>query len=77
MAENSKDDPGQKKGHHEEDSELNRWGGHENASPNRGSTTDMGESALTVDRDDKTRRGSGITTKNTVAGSDFDGQLSD
>jgi len=75
MAQNTNDDPGQKKGH-QDDSELTRSGSRENAAPNRGGTTDMDQSALTVDRDDRTSRGSGITTKNNVSGSDFDGQVS-
>ena len=60
----------------EEESGLNDRSGSQNASANRGGTTDLDQEALTVDRDAKTERGSGITTKNTVAGSDFDGQLS-
>ncbi len=81
MSDNSRnqqrDDANKKTHHHETDSDLASSGGRENASSNRGGTTDLDQGALTVDRDDRTKRGSGISTKNTVAGSDFDGQLSE
>lgn len=65
----------QNAGYNQEASEeLRQSGGSESASPSRGGTTDMDDEALTVDRDPREQRGSGITTKNTVAGSDFDGQ---
>jgi hypothetical protein len=51
-------------------------GGSENASANRGGTTDMDSQALTVDRGRDGRIASGTSTKNTVTGSDFDGQVS-
>ena len=49
---------------------------HENASANRGGTSDMGEDALTTGRPNRPQRGSGISTKKSVTGSDYDGQLS-
>ena len=49
---------------------------HENASANRGGTSDMGEDALTTGRPNRTERGSGISTKKNVTGSDYDGQVS-
>lgn len=48
----------------------------ENASGNRGGTTDMDNEALTIGRNNATERGSGLSTKNSVTGSDYDGQLS-
>lgn len=72
MAENSK---GQnREGQTRED--LSRNTGRQNASANRGGTTDMDDEALTVDRDRRQERGSGMETKRTVTGSDFDGQVS-
>jgi hypothetical protein len=48
-----------------------------NAAPRRGNTTDMGKDALSgIERGNEVRRGSGITTKNNVTGSDYDGQVS-
>lgn len=51
---------------------------HQNASSNRGGTTDMGSEALR----DATgvsggQHGSGISTKRSVTGSDYDGQVSE
>jgi hypothetical protein len=54
--------------------ENTRSGGMNNASGNRGGTTDMDSEALTINRPNTTERGSGLTTKRTVTGSDFDGQ---
>jgi hypothetical protein len=65
----------QKKSHALETDSMNT-GGSENASANRGGTTDLDEEALTVRRSNATERGSGISTKNAVTGSDFDGQVS-
>jgi hypothetical protein len=50
--------------------------GRQNASSNRGGTTDLNRDALTTDRGNVSRRGSGAVTKNNVTGSDFDGQVS-
>ena len=50
-------------------------GGMQNASANRGGTTDMDDEALTTGRRNTQERGSGISTKNSVTGSDYDGQL--
>ena len=49
-------------------------GGMENASANRGGTTDMDTEALTTGRRNVSERGSGLHTKSNVTGSDFDGQ---
>jgi hypothetical protein len=65
-----------KKGSHEERQDLTDTGGSQNASANRGGTTDLDDEALTVDRDRRDERGSGIATKREVTGSDYDGQLS-
>ncbi|ANE52185.1 hypothetical protein [Flavisolibacter tropicus] len=52
---------------------------HQNASANRGGTTDMGSNALRHATGNTTRanKGSGITTKRSVTGSDYDGQVSE
>lgn len=53
---------------------------HQNISQNRGGTTDMGsENQLRSATGASTRanRGSGITTKRSVTGSDYDGQNSE
>ena len=51
----------------------------QNASATRGGTTDMDQRSVRDAAGNKAvnTRGSGISTKNTVTGSDFDGQLSD
>ncbi len=46
----------------------------QNASASRGGTTDMDDESSTLGRTNVSQRGSGITTKNAVTGSDFDGQ---
>jgi hypothetical protein len=48
----------------------------EDASGSRGGFRDMDDDALTTGRSNATERGSGLTTKNSVTGSDYDGQLS-
>lgn len=48
----------------------------EDAAPNRGGISDMGTDALTSGRPNRVERGSGISTKDSVTGSDYDGQLS-
>ncbi|MBD0294700.1 MAG: hypothetical protein ICV84_05770 [Flavisolibacter sp.] len=59
-----------------QDLDINR-GGQQNASANRGGTTDMDNDAIAgAGRDTRTERGSGISTKRGVTGSDYDGQLS-
>jgi hypothetical protein len=50
-------------------------GGRQNASANRGGTSDLDDEALTVDRKKDGRTASGIRTKTEVTGSDFDGQV--
>ncbi|MFL5742073.1 MAG: hypothetical protein ACJ75B_17755 [Flavisolibacter sp.] len=78
MEENSKTQSGQtgeeKKQQHQS-SDIDERGGSENASANRGGTTDMDGDALTVDRGSDGRIASGISTKIGVTGSDFDGQV--
>jgi hypothetical protein len=51
----------------------------QNASATRGGTTDMDQRSVRDAAGNKAvnTRGSGMSTKNTVTGSDFDGQLSD
>ena len=56
--------------------EVRETGGRNNASASRGGTTDMDDESLTVGRRNVTPRGSGVSTKRNVTGSDFDGQLS-
>ena len=55
--------------------EAQQSGGHQNASANQGGTTDMDNEALIAGRTNATERGSGISTKRNVTGSDFDGQV--
>jgi hypothetical protein len=55
--------------------EARRSGGRNNASSNRGGTTDMDGDALTTGRPNRSERGSGMTTKRGVTGSDYDGQV--
>jgi len=52
---------------------------HQNASANRGGTTDMDSEALrnATGTSSRGNRGSGITTKRNVTGSDYDGQVSE
>jgi hypothetical protein len=52
---------------------------HQNASANRGGTTDMGDEALRSATGNTSRgnHGSGMTTKRNVTGSDYDGQVSE
>ncbi len=52
---------------------------HQVASPSRGGTTDMGNEALrnATGVTGRGNRGSGITTKRSVTGSDYDGQVSE
>lgn len=51
----------------------------QNASSNRGGTTDMGSEALqnATGVSGRGQHGSGITTKRSVTGSDYDGQVSE
>lgn len=51
---------------------------HQNASANRGGTTDMGSGALTnaAGNTSRANRGSGMSPKSGVTGSDYDGQVS-
>ncbi|MBD0295904.1 MAG: hypothetical protein ICV51_12355 [Flavisolibacter sp.] len=58
------------------DLDMNREG-MQNASASMGGTTDMDDEAIAgAGRTNRTERGSGITTKNNVTGSDYDGQIS-
>ena len=53
---------------------------HQNASANRGGTTDMGsDNALrgATGASSRSNRGSGVSTKRNVTGSDYDGQVSE
>jgi hypothetical protein len=76
MKENSKDQQQQNSGSQQGRQDVKESGGMENASANRGGTTDMDDEALTSGRRNASERGSGVATKNTVTGSDYDGQLS-
>jgi hypothetical protein len=57
--------------------ELRDSGGMENASASRGGTTDMDNGSSFNNRRSSTERGSGLTTKKNITGSDYDGQNSD
>jgi hypothetical protein len=76
MAQQSNDldrqDPGKQRGQNTEDSQARGSGNLENVSSDR-DAADSNEGGLTGSRDSESR-GSGTTTKNTVTGSDFDGQ---
>ena len=52
---------------------------HQNIAPNRGGRTDMGSEQLRSATGNTSRgnRGSGITTKKSITGSDYDGQVSE
>ena len=53
---------------------------HSNAAPNRGGTTDMGSDNQlrgATGNSSRSNRGSGISTKRNVTGSDYDGQVSE
>jgi hypothetical protein len=76
MKENSKDEQQQNSGSQHAGQDLKESGGMQNASANRGGTTDMDDEALTTGRRNASERGSGISTKNAVTGSDYDGQIS-
>ncbi|HWJ90924.1 MAG TPA: hypothetical protein VNR87_07415 [Flavisolibacter sp.] len=76
MKENSKDQQQQNPRGHQHGQDEKESGGMQNASANRGGTTDMDDEALTTGRRNTSERGSGISTKNAVTGSDYDGQLS-
>lgn len=69
-------DKDSKLGKHIMENAAREDGGMENASANRGGTTDMDTEALTVGRKNESERGSGLHTKSNVTGSDFDGQSS-
>jgi len=76
MKENSKDEQQQNPREQQHGQDVKESGGMQNASANRGGTTDMDDEALTVGRRNASERGSGIATKNAITGSDYDGQLS-
>jgi hypothetical protein len=81
MAENSKGQ-GNSDNLREESGAAQGAGGansdHNNASANRGGTTDMGSEALqNATGVGRGTHGSGITTKRNVTGSDYDGQVSE
>ena len=63
------------KSHNNED--LRNSGGMQNASATRGGTTDMDNASPIGNRRSSTERGSGLTTKKNVTGSDYDGQNSE
>jgi len=52
---------------------------HQNASANRGGTTDMDDEALrgAAGNTSRANKGSGMATKKNVTGSDYDGQISE
>jgi hypothetical protein len=52
---------------------------HQNIAPNRGGRTDMGSEQLRSATGNSVRgnKGSGITTKRSITGSDYDGQVSE
>ena len=76
MAENSKQNRHEGEERKQHSNDLSERSGSENASANRGGTTDMDSQSLTVDRGRDGRVGSGLSTKRDVTGSDFDGQVS-
>jgi hypothetical protein len=57
--------------------ELRENSGRQNASADRGGISDQNDESLTTDRSSRQERGSGLSTKRGVTGSDYDGQLSD
>jgi len=75
MEENSKGQNTQEQQSGTGGQDVKESGGMQNASANRGGTTDMDDEALTIGRRNAQERGSGISTKNSVTGSDYDGQL--
>lgn len=70
-----KNDKKKKSSHPAQTEEVNQTGGFQNASANQGGTTDMDNEALIAGRTSATERGSGISTKRNVTGSDYDGQV--
>jgi hypothetical protein len=76
-------DDNKQDGLQEEREQLQGAGGansdHQNASATRGGTTDMDHHGLHGGSGNTSRatHGSGISTKRTVTGSDFDGQVAD
>ena len=77
MTENSKDQKdnqsGKRKVYPNEELKGNR--GLENASGNFGGTTDMDDEAIPSGTRSTQERGSGISTKKNITGSDYDGQV--
>ncbi len=57
-----------------ETEEVNRSGGQSHASADQGGTTDLKTTSVTPGQTAATERGSGISTKRNVTGSDYDGQ---
>ena len=57
--------------------ELRENSGRQNASADRGGISDLDDESLTTGRSSRQERGSGLSTKTGVTGSDYDGQLSD
>ena len=57
--------------------ELRENSGRQNASADRGGISDQNDESLTTDRSSRQERGSGLSTKRGVTGSDYGGQLSD
>ena len=56
----------------------NDHSGHQNLSSNTGGTVDMGPNSITgSNRESRAGTGSGLNTKRSVTGSDFDGQNKD
>lgn len=70
-------DPKDKDKLHHKKEDLSDLVGRPHTSDNAVRTTDMDNEAFSSGRNESPSRGSGISTKNTVSGSDFDGQVSD
>ena len=66
---------GQQQGQTERSRQLDSNSDQQNASANRGGTSDMDSEAL-GNSSRSANRGSGISTKRSVTGSDYDGQVS-
>lgn len=76
MADQSKDRENSRHQDHEAHSEVRDSGGQQHAAPVNGGTTDLDQNSLRSSTGNQTQRGSGATTKDTVTGSDYDGQVS-
>jgi hypothetical protein len=59
-----------------ENDELQSTETRENVASNEGGVADLNDASITGGRSSATTQGSGISTKNVVTGSDYDGQVS-